>query len=298
MITLEFAEKFKEFAQVLVDLTPGGVRYWITDLEKVIWQVSTQIAGADNLAVGTKLLPNGAAKQAIQNKKTVMQDLTAYGTRAVTAAVPLFDGDEVVGSLCVAFPKIHPLERAFPIFAPMMAEMFPEGVFLWMSDTEKLLLRQGSKKYDIAELQVGHNISNNPEVVQSMKEKRAITSDIYNEQYNIHIRMMASPVFDEKDKDKVVGSFGLSMPRAVAARLRGMSDNLTKELEQSAAVIQELAASASEITANQQQLNENVKNILVLSEEINNILAFTISLSSSTTRTRCFSSFITPLQRN
>ncbi len=282
MVTMEFAEKFKEVASVLVDITPGGARYWITDTEKVIWQASSQLCYASKLEVGTKLMPGGAAYQAIKNKQNVVQDLTASGTKAINAAIPLFQENEVVGALCVAFPKAHPLERAFPIFAPMMAEMFPEGVFLWLSDREKLIHRQGSKKYDIPEFQEGSSITSNTEVVQCMQEKRPINSEIFNEQYNIHVRMMVAPVFDEKDKEKVIGSFGLSMPRVLAVRLQTMSDNLTKELEQSAAVIQELAASASEISASQQQLHDNVKNILALSEEINNILAFIKQIADET----------------
>lgn len=282
MINLEFAEKFKEVASLLVEVTPGGARYWITDTEKVVWQATSQLGYATTLEIGTKLLPAAAASQAIKNKKSVVQDVTAHGVKAINAAIPIFQGDEVVGALCMAFPKVHPLERAFPIFAPMMAEMFPEGVFLWMSDREKLLYRQGSKKYDIAELQVGSEITVNPDVVKCIQEKRPINSDIYNEQYNIHVRMAVAPVFDEREKDKVIGSFGLSMPRALAVRLQTMADNLTKELEQSAAVIQELAASASEISTSQQQLNNSIKNILVLSEEINNILAFIKQIADET----------------
>jgi hypothetical protein len=282
LITLEFAEKFKEVASVLVDITPGGARYWITDTEKVTWQATSQMGYASAMEIGTKLMPGGAAYEAIKNKQNVVQDLTAYGTNAITAAIPLFQENEVVGALCVAFPKAHPLERAFPIFAPMMAEMFPEGVFLWLSDTEKLIHRQGSKKYDISEFQVGSAIAPVAEVVQCIQEKRPVNSEIFNEQYNIHVRMMVAPVFDEKDKEKVIGSFGLSLPRVLAVRLQTMSDNLTKELEQSAAVIQELAASASEISASQQQLHDNVKNILLLSEEINNILAFIKQIADET----------------
>ncbi len=282
MINMEFAEKFKEVASLLVEITPGGARYWITDTEKVIWQATSQLGYATKMEIGTKLLPNAAASQAIKNKKSIVQEVTAFGTTAINAAIPIFEGDEVVGALCVAFPKVHPLARAFPIFAPMIAEMFPEGVFLWMSDTEKLTHRQGSKKYDIDEWQVGANIAPVAEVVQSIREKRPINTEFYNEQYDIHVRLSVAPVFDERDKDKVIGTFGLSMPRAVAVRLQNMANDLKKELEQSAAVIQELAASASEITTNQQQLHNNIENILALSEEINHILAFIKQIADET----------------
>ena len=282
VITKEFAEKFKEIASLLVDITPGGARFWITDTEEVVWQATSELGYATKLEVGTKLLPSAAASQAIKNKKSIVQDLTAHGTKAINAAVPIFEGDEVVGALCVAFPKTYSLERAFPIFAPMMADMFPEGVFLWLSDTEKLTHRQGSKKYDLVEWQVGSTIAPVTEIVQCMREKRPVNAEVYNEEYDIHLRLAVAPVFDERDKDKVIGTFGLSMPRAVAVRLQNMSNDLTKELEQSAAVIQELAASASEISANQQQLHDNIENILTLSEEINNILAFIKQIADET----------------
>jgi len=282
MINMEFAEKFKEVASVLVEITPGGARYWITDTEKVIWQATSQLGYATTLEIGTKLLPNSAASQAIKNKKTMIEEITANGITEINAAIPIFEEDEVVGALCAAFPKAHVLERAFPIFAPMMAEMFPEGVFLWLSDLEKITARQGSKVYDPPEEQVGSLINRYEEAIQCIRDKKPVTTEKYYKDWDITIRMMAAPVFDERDKTKVIGTFGLALPKRVAVKLNAMSDNLTKELEQSAAVIQELAASASEISANQQQLHENIRNILTLSEEINNILAFIKQIADET----------------
>lgn len=282
MITQDFAERFKEFAVMLVELTPGGVRFWTTDLEKVTWQLSSKISEADALAVGTKLLSSGAAYQAIQKKSTVTLDLTAYGTKAITAAAPIFEGPEIVGTLCVAYPKIHPIESAFPLFAPMMAEMFPEGAFLWLSDLEKLTARQGSKPYDPPEEQVGTPISKYEENVQAIKNKKIIASDKYYEEYDINVRMLVAPVFDQRDKNKVIGTFGLALPKMLATKLKTMSDNLSQQLEESAAVIQELAASATEINFNQQHLNENVKNVFLISQEINNILGFIKQIADET----------------
>lgn len=282
MVNQEFTERFKEVASLLADITPGGARYWITDTEKVVWQVTSQLGYASTLEIGTKLIPSAAASQAIKNKKSVVQDLTAHGVKAINAAIPIFQDNEVVGALCVAFPKAPPLERAFPIFAPMMAEMFPEGVFLWLSDLEKMTARQGSKAYDPPEEQVGSLINRYDEAVQCIKDKKAVTTDKYYKDWDINIRMLAAPVFDERDKNKVIGTFGLALPKIAAVKLNAMSDNLSKELEQSAAVIQELAASAAEINTNQQKLNEDVNNILVLTEEINNVLAFIRQIADET----------------
>jgi len=107
MINMEFAEKFKEVASVLVEITPGGARYWITDTEKVIWQATSQLGYATTLEIGTKLLPNSAASQAIKNKKTMIEEITANGITEINAAIPIFEEDEVVGALCAAFPKAH-----------------------------------------------------------------------------------------------------------------------------------------------------------------------------------------------
>ncbi|NLB18665.1 MAG: methyl-accepting chemotaxis protein [Syntrophomonadaceae bacterium] len=282
MISQDFAENIKEFITVLVDLTPGGVRFWTTDLEKVTWQLSSMITEAETLAVGTKLLSNGAAYQAMQKKTTVIVDLTVYGTKAITAAFPLFEGSEVVGSLCVAYPKIHPIESSFPLFAPLIAEMFPEGAFLWLSDLEELTARQGSKPYDPPEEQVGVSISRYEENVQAIKDKKMVTSEKYYEEYDINVRMSVAPVFDQRDKNKVIGTFGLALPKMLATKLKTMSDNLSQQLEESAAVIQELAASATEINFNQQHLSENIKNVFLLSQEINNILAFIKQIADET----------------
>ena len=76
---------------------------------------------------------------------------------------------------------------------------------------------------------VGSTIAPVTEIVQCMREKRPVNAEVYNEEYDIHAAGRR-PVFDERDKDKVIGTFGLSMPRAVAVRLQNMSNDLTKEL--------------------------------------------------------------------
>ncbi|MGI6549818.1 MAG: methyl-accepting chemotaxis protein [Syntrophomonadales bacterium] len=283
MITMQFVEGFKDFAPLLTELVPGGIGIGLTDLEKVVWKITSPGFDVDSLQVGIGIDQQGAAYMAIRDRKAVVTKIAAdvYGVALAIAAAPIIEENEVKGTLCMVIPHQHPLKSAFPIFAPMIAEMFPEGAFLWLSDMEKLTARQGSKKYDPPE-QVGSSISRYKEALQSIDEKRAVTSDTYYEEWDINIRMMSAPVFDQQHNEKVIGTFGIALPRIAAAKLTAMSDNLSRELEQSAAVIQELAASAAEINANQQVLNENVKNILVISDEINNVLAFIRQIADET----------------
>ncbi|WP_253198562.1 hypothetical protein [Clostridium estertheticum] len=73
-------------------------------------------------------------------KKTITANIprSIYGTRLKTVATPLMnDTGEVVGVFSMIFPRLHPVASAFSDFAPIVAEMFPEGSTMIITDLQK-----------------------------------------------------------------------------------------------------------------------------------------------------------------
>ena len=82
-------------------------------------------------------------------------DRNVYGTRLKVWVWPIMEDGEVMGTYGVMIPKLHPVAQAFEHFAGPLGEAFPEGAFLQITDLEKVIKRQGSKKFDIAKVTIG-----------------------------------------------------------------------------------------------------------------------------------------------
>mgnify|MGYP007009155846 FL=1 len=156
-ITADKVDFFKEMASTLVNKFPGGAIFAISDQEKVIWKVPSNAFDVEQFSIGTKLRVGGAPYQVIQTSKPAEEKVprNIYGMRLIMNAFPIFDEDETVGSAILILPRLHPIARSFGDFAPLIADMFPEGSFIYMTDLEKIAYRQSSKKFDIPDLVLG-----------------------------------------------------------------------------------------------------------------------------------------------
>lgn len=194
-------------------------------------------------------------------------------------ANPIIDGDDIVGSTIIMFPRIHPLAAAFNDFAPLIGEMFPEGATLFITSLTDFAYRYDSKKFGFPDIVVGSPIKEGSPSQEAINTKKPVIRDLPAEFYGKPVQVLTYPIFDG---DELVGTFGMGLPRQHATDLKEMANNLTSGLEQISSVIEEMAASASQVTTNQQVLNHNVTEIYNVSEEINEVLAFIKQIADET----------------
>jgi hypothetical protein len=137
-ITAENLETWKETTASLVNLIPGGAIFATSDREHLTWKEPSASFDIPQFSVGLKLRVGGAAYRCMQSKKEERESIprSVYGLRAVMTANPVWQGDEVVGSTIAVFPRMNAIAKAFPDFAPMMVDMFPEGCAMFASDLE------------------------------------------------------------------------------------------------------------------------------------------------------------------
>ena len=281
MITSASVEHFKDIAPMLVNLIPGGVIFGTTDLEKYTWKLASKTFDMPRFQVGNKFSQGGAADEAIRSRKICTRILDdGAGGRVLVTTAPVFEGDQVVGTFRVIQPRVNPIIPAFPNFAPLIAEMFPEGAFLWLTDTQKNLGLQGSEKFDIPQYKLGDPPE--PFVLEILKTKKPNAVELDAQIYGVPILSMGQPLFDVDEKDKVVGAFGITMPKRNAMRLRNMSDKMEKNVGEIAAVVQQLAAAASQIAANEGVLNNSIAEIYQVSERIEEVLDFVTQIAAET----------------
>jgi len=130
MISINGLDYLKAVAELQADIIPGGILFLIIEGDAITWRKPSKIFDLDFFNVGEVRKSTSIVSRAMKDKKTLTENIprSLYGTRLRTVAVPLInDNNEVVGAFSILIPRLHPVVKAFPDFAPIVAEMFPEG---------------------------------------------------------------------------------------------------------------------------------------------------------------------------
>ena len=278
-------EAFKTSAQFLVQ-TYGkeGVVYFTTDLEEYDFVESKNIE-MPGIRVGKKIDQGGDIEKCILSKQAITDtvDRSVYAIRLHVWVAPLFSDDdqgELIGTYGVFVPQLHVVGKAFDNFAPIVAESQPEGAVIIATDLQQILYRYGSEKFDMQDLKVGAPIIEGDVAWKTIKENKKVVVDFSSKRYG-NVRMTGIPLYDE-ETGKVVGAFGIAIPRNLVKSLQDMATRLNANTQEMASVMQEIAASAGEINLTESQLAEKVIQVQQKSNQINEILSFIKSVADQT----------------
>lgn len=285
MIKLSEIDSCKILAEIMADFIPGGVLFGIVEENIVIWRKGSSSFNLDILNIGFKLDGNSVTMNAIRDRKVLSQKVprSVYGSRLVVVSIPIIkDNDEMYGAFSIAFPRLHPVAAAFDSFAPVLAEMFHEGAFLYMTDLKKIAYRQPSNKFDMPSNYLGYELQENDVASRVIKSKKPLALELEASKYGVPVSVTNYPLYDEDNNDEVVATLGIVTPKQTAAQLRSISENVETGLNGISAAIEELASSATEIHTNEQELNSDIKDIISLSEEINEVSAFIKDIADET----------------
>ncbi|MDD4550015.1 MAG: methyl-accepting chemotaxis protein [Syntrophomonadaceae bacterium] len=285
MITINSLEAFKEIAPYLVNSVPGGAVFASTDQNIIQWKMPSDAFDIPDFKVGGQVRAEGAAARCIREKNPVTENIprNVYGMRVAFTAVPVYDdNNEIVQTLCIMLPRLHPIARSFGDFAPLVANMFPEGSFIFMTDLEKIAYRQPSNKFDMPDLQLGQLIAEGGIAHQAITSKKLAAQEVEASVYGVPVLIMSNPCFDEDDNTKVVATFNIALPKQAAFKLRDLSANLTGGLGEISTVIEELAASASQISVNEKDLNHKVLEVNRMADQISEVLNFIKQIADET----------------
>lgn len=282
-ISADKVEAYKEALSMTVNLFPEGIIFMVTNQEKITWKRASDVFDIQDLCVGAKLRSGGAAEMCIRSGREEAEKVPrkTYGVRLDMIAHPVFDNDEVVGSLVIVEPKLHPVAKAFPDFAPLIANMFPEGSLMFMSDLEKIMYRQGSDRFDLADIKAGTPLNDKMIALKAIREKRVATEEYAANVYGVPVSIMSSPIYDNEDH-QVVASLCIAVPKQTAIDLRNMANNLSKGIQEISAAIEELASSASQINSNEKDLNANVEKVNEHADKITDVLGFIKQIADET----------------
>ena len=285
MLNISEVKTFKTMAELQVNGINGGVIYFVTEGDKIKWSISSNGLRIKGLEKGETLSSQSCSVRAMHEKKLLSIKIprSVYGTRITATSIPIEDESRtIIGAATIVYPRLHPVAATFDDFAPIISKMFPEGVFLYTTDLEKILSRQPSEKFDMPNIIVGYQLKEADIAKRTIKAKQFQIDELDASIHGVPVVVMNYPLYDEDNSEQIVGTFGIVIPKSSAVELRGMSSNLESGLNNIAATIQQLGASSMLIQTNAQELDKDIKEIYNLSDEINEISIFIKNISDST----------------
>ena len=284
MFTLSELDTLKTLLELQVNLIPEGVIFIITEGEKIIWKLASNNFDIKQLQVGSAVARYDDAVSGMSGNKTVIIKVPryVYNVRLSLSCTPIVENNKIIGGLFIGTPRLHPIAAGFPHFAPILAEMFPEGSFLYVTDLNNFIARQGAQKFDIPTICIGTKLKETDVAYKTLKTKQLSISSVDKAVWGVPISVMNYPLMDEDNPNEIVGTFGICIPKGTALQLEEMSNSLNNGLSGISAAIEQLALSAGQICSNEQKLNSTLKEVYSLSEEINNISSFIEGVSNQT----------------
>ncbi len=279
-------ESFRTSASFLIQ-TYGkdGVIYFTTDTNSYDFVENHNIS-LHGIKVGERLVQGGAIERCIKARNPISQgiDKSIYGTRLHLWVAPIFEDDDdnrpVVGTYGVFSPQLHPIEKAFDVFAPIIIESQAEGAWVGLADLENIIKTMGSEKFDLKDKKAGTPLVENDISDHAMKKRQRVQLNIRTKKLG-HIRTLGIPLFDEATGD-LVGTFAITTPRNLAYDLIDMAEKINTSTGNMSNVMQEIAASAGDINTTEGQLAERIQAIKRNTESISNALGFTRNVASQT----------------
>jgi hypothetical protein len=284
MIYIKNTEILKVIAQLQVDIIPSGIMFLFIENRTIKWKVASKKFDMDIFKEGNDVSESAIAVRAMKENKVLTEKVPRekYGQRLLTVAVPVVDdSNKPVAAFSIVLPRLHPVAASFNNFAPIVAELFPEGAFIYISDLTKIAYIQASKKFTLPNMYVGYELKETDMAYQTIHSRQPQTREIGAERYGVPVYIANYPLYDEEDSGKnIVATLGVVVPKVAAGKLRSMSENLSNNLTAISKTVEQLASGATQINENEQSLYSNISSVTDILSKINNVTEFISSVAN------------------
>ncbi|MGE5454108.1 MAG: methyl-accepting chemotaxis protein [Methylocystaceae bacterium] len=168
-----------------------------------------------------------------------------------------------------------------PQVAPMLVPLFNGEVAFYATDTRVFIVKsEGS--FNVPFAIVGKEFSQGGAAHKVIQSGKPLTMELAESVYGIALKVTTIPIFDDNDRTKVLGCYGIAMHRDNASNLKRISQSLVEGLTEVSAAIEETAASASDISVAERSLNEKINNIEANARQIDKVLDFVRNIADET----------------
>ena len=212
---------FKTLADFAVKTYEDGAIFFTTDRNKFTY-INKRILDIPEIAEGESFPTGGFIERCVCLKEEVegLIARSVYGIRLKVNVFPVFsdtDPEEVVGTCGIFTSRLHPVAKAFEVFAPIVSEIQPEGAWVGITDLQKVAYRYGDKRFDIKEIQVGSPLNEVDVAWAAIYEDRKIVSEINTKEHGV-VKIIRLPLKDE-ETGNIVGTFGVAFTYNLANNL-------------------------------------------------------------------------------
>ncbi len=277
------ADFLKAFVQIAINSFEDGACFFITDLAAVTYKEAKKF-DLKGLDVGTKFSQEGLAAKAMQACRTIMLEIPAevYGVRVYAIGGPVWNDteSEIIGAWALGTPRQNKMVQVFDMFAPVVADLLPEGGFLFLADREKYRKRQASRKFDMPAIQIDGLIKEGSSTIEAQKLKKEVSIEYDESVFGFPVLTNSIPLFDENGN--VVGSFSLAIPRKLAKDLKKVAGSLDQGLTGVAASVQQITTATSDISSSQSNLHEEIGKVKDQLDNINSVMGFIKEIADET----------------
>ena len=279
MIHINHENTLKLLAQLEVTIIPSGILFLFIEHRTIKWKVASDKFDMDIFSEGGKIQEDAIAARAMKERKiiTVQVPREKYGKRLFTVAIPLVnDADEAVGAFSIVLPRLHPVGQSFPDFAPIIAELFPEGAFLFATDLKGIIYRHSSVKFDLPKLSIGYELKETDIAYITLKTGKPQHMELGADRYGTPVFLACYPLYDkdENDKNMLVATLGVIIPKSNAEKVRHVSDALTSNIDTISQTVDQLSKTAYDINENEQLLYTSIESVIGILSQINEVTGF------------------------
>ncbi len=169
----------------------------------------------------------------------------------------------------------------YPAIAKLMSAVFPGEVAFLATDLEKFVYVDNSR-FPALKVEVGKKFGKGLGSETAIRTRQMNIMELDAKHYAVDQKVITAPIFDDEDKNKVVGTYLTSIARLNAYTLQKTAETYQVGMENISAAIQETTASALEISNHQDQLNREIQCIKKNSDEIVQILDFIMNIANET----------------
>ena len=273
----------KFLAELEAEIIPGGVFFLFIEDRTIKWKVASKTFDLAIFSEGSPVKETSIAVKAMNEKRVLIEKVprSVYGMRLLTVAIPLMDeSNTAVGVFSIVLPRLHPVAKSFNDFAPLIVELFPEGAFLYISDLTKIAYVQPSRKFTLSTIQIGYELKESDIAYKTIHSGQAQIVELGAERYGVPVYVANYPMYDEDTGKDIVATLGVVIPKAAAATLKNISENLSTNLAEIAKTIEHLAQSAAKISENEKDLYSYVQSVTKMVDKITSVSEFISSVSS------------------
>lgn len=213
MISINEINGLKTLAETQASYLKNRPIYIITEGDLITWKNASDSFDIDTINVGLKMKPERSAVLASVQNKVAIDNVPrdAFGIQLRVVSIPIVnETGDAVGSFSIITPILHPVLAAFDNFAPILSNMFPEGVFLYTTDLQKIVSRQASENFDLSQIQIGSVLADNDIATKTIKAKQDSFAEIDADKYGIPVLSVSYPLYD--DTNEIVATFGIVIP--------------------------------------------------------------------------------------